>query len=262
MRVATVLRVLVGAVLVASATSWAASPGHLEGTVPAAAHTPGAHGSFWTTDLWIYSQGATLIHLWFNRADENNSDVDSVVVDLDQPVVALPDVVESVFGADGVGSIHYLADGPVVVVSRTSTVAGGGTPGAYGQTIPGLPLRAAAVPGTGQAGTLRMVTDQNVNSRANLGLVNQSGVETDILVEVFTADGEPAAGDSSFTVSLEPYSMTQVNDVFSRLDPGQQRGLIVRAGITSDDGAFLAYLSVVDDGTNDPAYQEAFRFGS
>jgi hypothetical protein len=96
---------------------------------------------------------------------------------------------------------------------------------------------------------------------ANLGLVNVSGVAATVSVEIFTADGDVAPGSSSFTVNLAPFSMTQVNDVLARLGPGDRRGLIVRAAVTSQQGAIHAYLSEVDNRTNDASYQEAFRFG-
>ena len=80
-------------------------------------------------------------------------------------------------------------------------------------------------------------------------------------VEVLTADGQPAPGASAFTVELPPFAMDQVNDLLSCLEPGTRHGLIVRVGVASSAGAVLAYLSTVDNTTNDPSYQEAFRFG-
>lgn len=256
-------RLLVAALCLAAAAAAlpaaAAPPGHLEGYLPSAAHTPGRFGSFWTTDLWIYQQGASTLHLWFNRAGQDNTDTTSVVVPLTDPVISIRDVVGTLFDTDGVGSIHYLADGPVTVTSRTWTTASDG--GSYGQTIGGAPISSAAVPGTGQAGTLRMAVDQHPDFRANLGLVNVSGVPVSVAIEIFTSDGEAAPGSSSWTVDLAPYSMRQINDVLDRLSAGQRRGLIVRASVVSDEGAILAYLSEVDNRTNDASYQEAFRFG-
>ena len=95
--------------------------GHVEGYVPAVAHGPGKFGSFWTSDVWIYHQGATVIHLWLNPPGQDNTDGESVVVTLDEPVVFIPDVVKSVFGTEGSGSVHYIADGPVTITSRTWT---------------------------------------------------------------------------------------------------------------------------------------------
>jgi hypothetical protein len=237
----------------------ASDPGHLEGYLPSAAHTPGRFGSFWTTDLWIYQQGASTLHLWFNPSGQENSDVSSVVVELSGPVMTIHDVIGTLFGTEGVGSIHYLADGPLTLTSRTSTTAPDG--GSYGQTIRGVPLSSAAVPGTGQAGALRMTIDQTSEFRSNLGLVNVSGVASTVQVEIFSADGDQVPGDSSFTIDLPPYGMTQVNDLLARLEPGQRNGLVVRASVVSNEGAILAYVSEVDNQTNDASYREAFRFG-
>ncbi len=82
-----------------------------------------------------------------------------------------------------------------------------------------------------------------------------------VTVEIFTADGQPAPGDSTLTVELQPFDMTQVNDVLARLDAGSGQGMIIRAGITTGDGGIVGYLSEVDNTTNDASYQEAFVFG-
>ncbi len=251
---------LVVALALAAALPAAAVPGHLEGYVPAVANGAGKMSSYWTTDVWIYQQGASQVQLWFNPAGHDNTDNLSVVVPLDGPVTYVHDVVGTVFGTQGIGSLHYLADGPVEVVTRTWTRARDGV-GSYGQTIPGIPLGNASVTGSGQAGALRVLVNQSAGFRANLGLANVSPNPITVTVEVFTADGQPAPGGSSFTVDLQPFDMTQVNDVLARLDAGPRQGLIIRAGITGGDGGLVGYLSEVDDTTNDASYQEAFVFG-
>lgn len=246
------------ALLSVAPSAWAAS-GHLEGYIPATANGEGRFGSFWKTDVWIYQQGASVVHLWFNPAGQNNADAQSVVVQLDGPVVQISDIVGSLFESEGIGSIHYLADGPVSVVSRTWTAAPEG--GGYGQTIPGIPVGDASSAGTGQGGALRMLVDQKAGARANLGIVNVSPVALTAAVEIFTADGQEAPGNSSFTVDLAPFDMIQLNDVLSRrLLAGEREGLIIRVGVTSTEGAILAYLTDVDNNTNDASYQEGFRF--
>lgn len=252
--------ILIAMMVVSGALTVSASvPGHLEGYVPTAASAEGRFGSDWSTDLWIYHQGAGTVHLWFNPSGGDNTSVESVVLTLDDPVTILKDVVASTFGAEGVGSIHYLADGPVVVTSRTWTSTE--PAGSYGQTIIGIPITDAAVPDTGQAGTLRMFVDKNEGFRTNLGLTNVSGVSVTVEVEIFTADGETAAGTSSFVVELDPYGMTQINDLLARLSEANRDGLIIRVGVSSSEGAVLAYVSTVDNATNDASYQQGFRFG-
>ncbi len=244
--------------LVLGALPAAAGSGHLEGYIPAVSKAEGLFGSSWTTDVWIYQQGATVIHLWFNPQGRDNTDGESIAVELTDPVVQISDIVGSFFGAEGTGSVHYLADGPVTVTSRTWTSSPDG--GSYGQTIPGIPVGRASLAGTGQGGALRMLVDRNDGARANLGVVNVSTVTLDVEVEIFTADGDPAPGFTPFEVTLKPFSMRQIGDVLSRLAAGEFQGLIVRVGVTSDSGAILAYLSEVDNATNDASYQEAFRF--
>lgn len=253
-----ILLVVLSLVVLGSAPSSRAASGHLEGYIPAAANGEGRFGSFWTTDVWIYHQGASVIHLWFNPAGQDNTAGQSYVINLDESAVQITDIVGSLFGTDGVGSVHYLADGPVSIVSRTWTAAPGG--GSYGQTIPGVPLTMASIAGTGQGGTLRVLADQKTGSRANLGIANVSPVNLTATVEIFLADGQAAPGNSTFDVELAPFDMTQINDVLSRLPAGEREGLIVRVGITSAEGAVVAYLSEVDNTTNDASYQEGFRF--
>jgi hypothetical protein len=236
---------------VVSAPTFAASGGHLDGYIPAVANTKGRFGSFWTSDLWIYHQGATVIHLWLNKPGQDNTDGQSVVINLDEPVVFIPDVVGTVFGTEGSGSLHYIADGPVTVTSRTWTPGEEG--GSYGLTLPGRPVSAASFAGSGQAGALRVVVNQRSGFRANFGVVNVTPVAVTVLVEIFTADGELAPGDSSFTLD-------QVNDILKRLTAGSREGLIIRAGVTSEEGAIFSYLTDVDNTTNDSSYQSGFRF--
>ncbi|MDX2437194.1 MAG: hypothetical protein QNL88_09115 [Acidobacteriota bacterium] len=251
--------VFIAALLVAfAAPVFADTNGHLEGYVPAVAHVEGKFGSFWTSDLWIYHQGATVIHLWLNSPGQDNTDGESIVVALDEPVVFIPDIVATLFASEGSGSLHYIADGPVTVTSRTWTSGAEG--GSYGLSLPGEPVGSASFAGSGQAGTVRVVVNQRSAFRANFGIVNVSPVAATVLVEIFTADGEPAPGDSSFTVDLEPFGTTQVNDILKRLTAGERDGLIIRAGVTSSEGAILTYLTDVDNTTNDSSFQAGFRF--
>ncbi len=248
------------AALLAALPAAAAPAGHLEGYVPVAAHLSGKFSSFWTTDLWIYTQSATKIDLWYDRSGQDNTNVQSVVIPLTQPVTYLPDVVAGTFNAGGTkGSIHYLADGMVEVVSKTWTP--GPTGGTYGQVADGIPAAMASTPGAGPSGSLRALVNQTDGFRVNLGLLNVTGAPATVTVDIFTADGQPAPGTSSFTVTLQPYDMQQKDDIFAGLTAGPRQGLVVRASVSGGDGAILAYLSEVDDTTNAGSYQEAFRFG-
>ncbi len=256
----SILAPLVVVALLAPLAAPAAPAGHLEGYLPQAAHLSGKFDSFWTTDVWIYTESATRIDLWFNESGKDNTNAQSVIIPLTGPVTFLSDVVKNTFGLSAAkGSLHYLADGPVEVVSRTWTPGKNG--GTYGQAIDGIPVSMASMPGAGPSGSLRMLVNQNGGFRANLGLVNVSPWPVTVTVEILTADGQPAPGASSFTVALQPFDMRQNDDILAGLSSGQRQGLIVRASVSQGDGAILGYLSVVDNTTNAADYLEAFRFG-
>lgn len=244
--------------LAAAAEAAAASPGHLEGYVPVAAHSPGKFGSVWSTDVWVYRQSATLIHLWYNPTGQDNTNGQSKVVALTQPVTYLPDIVATEFATEGKGSVHYLADAPVEVLSRTWTSAAGG--GTYGQIAPGIPVDGAGLASTGVSGVLRMVVNKSPNFRVNCGVVNVAGTALTVTLTIRDAGGQPAAGRSTLTMSLQPYDMKQLDDILAGLAAGSAQGLVVEAAITQGDGAIMAYLSEVDNSTNSGSYQEAFRF--
>ncbi len=254
------IALLAVAVTLAAVAPAGATGGHLEGYIPVVAHNQGFNNSAWRSDVWIYQQGASVIHLWYNPSGQDNTNVESVVLQLDEPVLVIKDIVDTLFHAEGAGSLHYLADGPVVVTSRTWTPGKDGT-GEYGQTVPGIPLAQASLPGTGQAGTLRMLVDQNGETRVNAGFVNVSTQPATVRVEIFTSDGNPAPGDASFTIDLKPFDMKQINKILDRLDAGTREGLILRASVESSTGAIMAYATTVNNTTNDSSYQEGFRFG-
>ena len=135
------------------------------GLCPGGAHVEGKFGSFWASDVWIYQQGATTIHLWLNPPGQDSTDGESVVVALDEPVVFIPDIVATLFGTEGSGSLHYIADGPVTVTSRTWTPGDEG--GSYGLSLPGEPVGGASFAGSGQAGAFR------VHGQSTIGLPRQ-----------------------------------------------------------------------------------------
>jgi hypothetical protein len=256
---------LVGPSLVLAAVAWTGSPafaaptGNLEGYVPVAASVHGKFGSFWTTDLWIYTQSATTVHLWYNPSDHDNTDVSSMVLTLQGPVTYVHDVVGSMFQSTGKGSLHYLADGEVVVLSKTWTPATQG--GTYGQMAYGVPLADASAAGSGQVGSLRMLVNLTQGFRVNVGLVNVTGVPVTVSLEAFLADGSPVPGFTPMNVTLQPYDMQQLDAIFAALGGASYDGVAIRATVTSTEGAIVSYVSQVDDTTNSGSYQQAFRFG-
>lgn len=230
--------------------------GHLEGYVLAAASTPGRHGSVWSTDLWVYSESATAINLEFLPADHDNSGpATGVAFPLLNGVLKLTDVVSTVFQARGVGSIRYIADGPVRVVSRTWTPGRNG--GTSGEIALGVPAW-TATRATCTQPTLRMLVDQRPGFRANLGLLNAFPAPARVEVRILGSDGLPAPGATSFEIELPVFGVRQIGDLLQRVESGVRQSLRVEVTLKGGQGAILGYLSEVDNTTNDSSYQEAF----
>lgn len=218
---------------------------------PIVAHQEMKGSGMNSTGMFIVADDGSLLLL--------NMAMESVVITLAQPVTVLPDVVAQTFQTEGFGSLHYLADGPVVVMSRTWTMDENG--GTFGLTVPGIPITKASFWGYGQEGSLRMIADKKEGFRANVGIINVTSIPVEVSLEVFTADGNPAPGESSLTLTLQPYDMVQKLDLFSGIESQNYEGLIVRVSPLTEGGAIMAYLTLVDNQTNDASYQEAFRFG-
>jgi len=232
--------------------------GHHSGVIPVAAHAPGSFGSWWTTDVWIHYMRPGSVSLWFNPADEDNSTIPGLSVELPsgQNVLRIDDIVHGVFGELGLGSIRYQAGPRVKVFSRTWTPGPEG--GSYGQNIDGVNLE-KALRAASSSRSFRMLTNQSSESRVNLGLLSLSPAPMTIEINILDSSFDPLPGDSVFEVTLQPFSMTQMNDVLARLEPGERDGLIIRATAISPTGLFLAYLAEVDNMTNDSSYQEGFQ---
>lgn len=244
------LAAVMAVLVLAASTAVALPPPHVDGFVPVVGKLAGKGGSFWTSDLWIYSAGATRVQLWLNRGTGDQSGAQGQTVELDAGVTEIRDVVATVFGTTGKGSLHYSADGPVTVVSRISTPGDDG--GIYGQTIPGVRVNGSSAAAGG--GMLVTLPEASASMRANLGLLNVTDDPVDVVVEVVSASG--AALRTLEEITLGPFGYVQrdaVLDGISTADPAA-----VRAIVTGGSGAIVGYLSEVDGTTNDGFYQQAF----
>lgn len=136
-----------------------------------------------------------------------------------------------------------------VVSSRTSTPADGG--GSYGQGIPPLqPHDILMQAGTSTATAVGLI--ENPAFRTNLGLCEVWGETAEVRVTVRDHEGT-VIGVADY--SLRPYESLQVNRVAREIAGagGLDHGL-VEVEVTGGNGRVGAYLSVVENGTDDPTY--------
>lgn len=235
--------------------------------VNAAAHVAGAQGTNWRSDLEVHNLGNEVadfrVILLEHGAD--NSEPDMVELTLASGLsMRLGDVLQAKFGIDGTAALVLVpSSGQIIVTSRTYNLLGAGNDlglpagATFGQYIPAVPLAEAI--GHGEQGRLIQLSHSTATdggARANLGVVNATGAELRVKIELHTADGE-ILGTVSRTIP--PYGYLQVNRIFESVTSEDVEDGYAVVFTTTVGGAFFAYASVVDNLTGDPVAISATR---
>jgi len=222
------------------------SPDALEYLVPAAAHTPGLGDTFWVTDLDLLNPGrqAANAELYFLPTGVDNSAAEAVSVEVPAGTsLPLDDVVSTLFGTEGNGAIRVRSSIPLVIASRTFTTGDDGT---YGQYIAGVPAGQFTPPGSA---ALLAGLERSAAFRTNLGLANAAATTATAVVELYGADGGLL---STRDLTLPPYGFVQLTDIFNLQGHPEVADAFAVVRNTSAEAGFVAYASVVDEGTGDP----------
>jgi hypothetical protein len=221
--------------------------------VPAAANAEGANQTQWRTDLQVKAQGgeAAAFTLELLESRTNNSDPMS----LEYSVAAgeskrLGNVLEAAFGYSGTAALRITAtEGRITATSRTYNDDPAGT---YGQTVPAVEVEnGVGVEGQSTLILLSRSPDPSIGFRTNLGLVNLTDSTIAIEIDVFNADGT-AIG--TLFKNLKPFEHRQFNDVFDMVGAGDVADGYAVVRTSTEDGSFLAYASVVDNGSGDAVF--------
>jgi PKD repeat protein len=241
-----ILAALVLAAAPLAATTW-------ERLVPAAAHSPGAVGSFFETDLVLSNPtrfpASATVH-FLEREKDNSSLGSSISVPLPSGAsTTLRDVVGTIgAGAPLAGALLVRSDQPLVVRSRTYNVAtlDGGL-ATWGQPLDGVaPEEAFGAGETAQLLGLRGTAP----FRSNIGISSFSDMPVDVTVTLRDAASAFLA-ERSYT--LPPRSVHQINDVFALFGVTPPAEPIRAEVTTRTSGArIVPYGSVVDGATGDP----------
>jgi len=221
--------------------------------LPAAANAAGANLTNWRTDLQIKApdtQSATFT-IELLESGQNNSAPDAIesTVGAGQSL-RLDNILETEFSFTGTSALRVSAtEGGIIASSRTYNDNPGGT---YGQTVPAVAVEDGF--GFGSEATLILLSrspDPSVGFRTNIGFVNLVGTQTRMEIDLFAADGSELG---TMNRNLKPFEYRQVNDVFhaAGADDVADGYAVVRT--TSEDGRFIAYASVVDNGSGDAVF--------
>ena len=203
--------------------------------VPVVGRTPGANGTFFTTDLRLLNAQtrevqATLI--FTPSVTDGRGEFAAVRVALSAGrTFATDDVVRNFFATAGTGQLEILGD--VIVSTRTSTPSNDGTSGFSAPAMEG-----GAVDGE----TIHIAHLRNdESSRSNIGFAEVSGHLTRVTVR---------AGGAASVYDVFPFSHLQV--------PLAARGEVVHAEVAVEgEGEIIAYGAVVDNRSGDATFVAA-----
>jgi subtilisin-like proprotein convertase family protein len=212
--------------------------------IAAVAHTPGARGTVWQTDVRLFNRSnatANVTAIFTHSGDEGWNHFAAVKLPIaPQQVVALDDVVMATMRTSGVGQLEFLGDtDAVVITSRTYTRA---TSGTYGQFIPAV--------STTDASTISYVPriEATADLRTNVGFAETAGGSGTVHVTLF--DGATGSIISEQDVPVLPFGQIQFPAAGAAL-------MTAELLIASGDARIVAYSSVIDNGTGDPIYVPA-----
>ena len=237
------LRVVWLALLVASLAS------AQELYVPAAAHTSGAAGTVWRTDLEVKARGGEAASFTVELLEERTANTDplSAAFSLEAgESLRLVDVVDTAFGFYGSGALRLTAtEGAILATSRTYNTNPNGT---FGQYIPAFEAETAAEHGHDY---VLMQLSSSASFRTNVGFVNTTDATVALEVDLYTAS---AVLLGSVPVTLRPFEMRQVPAVFTLVtsEPVEDGYAMVRT--STETGRFFAYASVVDNLSGDAIF--------
>ena len=217
--------------------------------VPAAAHTSGAGGTVWRTDLEVKARAGEQASFTVELLEERTANTDPVAATFSlEPGASLrlADVVDAVFSFNGSGALRLTAvEGAILATSRTYNTNPSGT---YGQYIPAMDAEAAAEHGHDYA---LVQLSSSEAYRTNVGVVNTTGASVTLEFDLFTASADSLG---SVPLTLRPYEMRQIPAIFTLVTSEEIEDGYAIVRTSTEGGRFFAYASVVDNLSGDAIF--------
>ena len=223
--------------------------------IPASAHSFGAAGTRWRTDLELHNPGSASTSVTISLLERDQTNPQPTTTTVDVPAESsrrFDDVIDDLFGFSGAAALRLVvSDGEILASSRTYNDQPDGT---YGQLVPAITAEQAF--GNGEQARivqLSQSTSDTAGYRTNIGVVNLGSRTMWGELDLFDHDGTLLG---SLDVLLAPFEYQQLDRVFrqvtsSAVDDGY--------AVVTGDEPFLAYASVVDNRTGDPVFLPAMR---
>ena len=229
--------------------------------VPTSAHSSGANGANWRTDVEVQNPGTTqanfTIALLVRNAD--NSNPTKVNLSL-APGLAqrYTDIVASVFQFSGAAALQItVTSGSLVIASDTYNQLAAGNPwgfpggSTYGQYGPAM-TSDQAITSSDQGRLIQLSHDPSLsnNFRTNLGVINATTLPIGVTIDLYSASGVELG--STIGVTLRGLEYQQLDKVFENVTKQVVSDGYAIVRTTTAGGSFFAYASVIDNRTGDP----------
>lgn len=217
--------------------------------IAAVAHTPGAFGTNFVSDVRIFNRAASAAQVMAiftpSGADGRNNFAAVKMVIAPSQIMALDDVLQTMMQTTGIGQLELSGDvDQIIVTSRTYTRGARGT---YGQLIPGADSQEGI--GSGDAALSISQIENTAGFRSNIGFAEVAGESGEVRVRYYNASGDVAA-DAAYAIAPFGHVQTRVS----------ASGEALRAEVTVSGAArVLAYASVVDNHSGDAVFIPAAR---
>ncbi len=226
--------------------------------LPSVAHTAGGTPTapaFYTSDFFAANGGSSDANVTLkflgHDVDGTSGAEQSLIVPAGQAVTKR-DVLGSVFGltsGNSYGAIRITADSTYLKISSVTTTPTPDQTGAYGQSVPA-------------AGASQLITDtspgtivgirEDTTARTNLILLNVTTATLEVDAAL-SGDNGSSLG-APLKVTLPPLGMTQIGRIVQAITGARNTSnATLTLSTPTSGGAFAAFASLVNNGTNDPA---------
>ncbi len=216
--------------------------------VPAVAHSPGALGSLWRTDVAAVNHGTSAASLTLTFVPVDGAATTRTAALGAGGTRAWTDVLSSLFGvaasASASGALHVASDRPLCLSSRTFNQ---GATGTFGGFLPAVTAAEALSPE--RIGVLPQLS-RNALFRTNVGVANLGASSVTATIRLYGETG--ASAGSPVQVTVPPGGLFQVVDVFGEAGAGDRDVAFATVEVTTPGGLAWAYASVIDNRTGDP----------
>ena len=214
--------------------------------IPAAAHTTGAGGETWQSDISFFNPSSTPLTLDLALVDANGNatTLASAVAVAPRATLFMRDVVGT---SGGSGAIIVSGNHPLVIMSRATASSSRGT---FVESV--LPA-AEFIAATSHDSFLTGLTS-NATSRTNVGFFAAAdrGAPMTVTITLFAADGTQLGTPQTFTI---PAGATIQRLISTRsLTTTSFDNASAQVSITGGSGIATAYASVIANDTGSAAF--------